>query len=112
MGDDNGDGGAGGADGSMMGEGGEDSAGGKEVDVDSWISWNGERHVCMKCGGSFNRKDHAKRHVINQHIPQPEASCHVCHKTFKNAYYRDTHRSQEHGITKRMMEMKRYSILN
>ena len=83
-----------------------------EVDVNSWISWNGERHVCMKCGGTFNRKDHAKRHVINQHIPQAEASCHVCHKTFKNAYYRDTHRSQEHGITKRMMEMKRYSISN
>jgi len=83
-----------------------------ELDVNSWISWNGERHVCMKCGGTFNRKDHAKRHVINQHIPQAEASCHVCHKTFKNAYYRDTHRSQEHGITKRMMEMKRYSLSN
>ena len=70
-----------------------------------WIVNDGAgKFVCMKCGAKFNYKHHTQRHFKNKHVQQQPASCHVCHKEFRNEEYRDLHRSQVHGITKKMMK--------
>jgi len=101
-GDDNGDGGAGGADGSMMGEGGEDSAGGKDG-ISKISTAYGDKYACLSCGHAFSLKGDALKHFRNIHIPQPQATCHVCHKVYKNAFYRNKHLTRAHGITQTMM---------
>ena len=61
-------------------------------------------HVCMTCGYKSPYISHVKTHYYVKHTPQVRASCHICQKVFKNAFYRDTHRRQVHGITKEMMK--------
>ena len=58
----------------------------------------------MTCGYRTGKKDHAVRHFKVKHAPQIRSSCHVCHKVFRNAYYRDIHRRQAHRITNEMMQ--------
>ena len=60
--------------------------------------------ICMRCGYKTTIKYHARRHYQTKHLPQKPATCHICQKEFKNPIYRDHHRSQTHGITKRMMK--------
>jgi len=103
-GDDNGEGGGGaGADGSMM-EGGEDGAGGKEQDEADGITRINGSFICMRCGYKTKYGTTARRHYRTQHLPQKPASCHICQKQFRNSVYRDHHRAQEHGITRKMMK--------
>ena len=61
-------------------------------------------HVCLTCGYQSNRKGNVVTHFRIKHLPQVKSSCHVCHKVFKNSYYRDTHRKTAHGITREMMQ--------
>ena len=68
------------------------------------ITFDGAKFVCLTCGSKFNHNCAAKRHFKIQHLPQPSATCHICHKDFKNAYSRDIHRAKYHGITKTMMK--------
>jgi len=107
-GDDNGEGGGAGADGSMM-EGGEDGAGGKEQPGTSsepqrYCVENNGQWVCMACGKKFTQSGSANRHYKNHHLQQDPAQCHVCKQLFKNTYLRDIHRSKYHGITAQMMQ--------
>jgi len=67
------------------------------------ITKAGNLHVCMTCGYKSNNKSHVITHFRIKHLPQVKSSCHICHKVFKNSYYRDTHRRQAHGITNEMM---------
>ena len=60
-------------------------------------------YVCLACGYRSTDSSNARCHFKLRHAPQQEASCHICHKTFKNAFYRDRHRAKTHGITKRML---------
>jgi len=99
-GDDNGEGGGAGADGSMM-EGGEDGAGGKDG---LGITKVGGVFVCMLCGYKSNDGSNARCHYKLKHMPQEQAVCHVCNKSFKNSFYRDRHRAKAHGITKKMLK--------
>ena len=65
-----------------------------------------EGYICMQCGRKFKIKyrSSAYRHYRNLHMPVKEAKCHVCDKTFKNAYKRNDHRTRRHGITQKMMK--------
>jgi len=127
-GDDNGEGGGAGADGSMM-EGGEDGAGGKvgedapgdddraeiegtPADLEGTpadgtpaeiAATTAGGFVCLVCGRKFNFKTSAVRHYRTQHIAQNRVQCHVCQRYFKNKVVRNTHRAHAHGITENMM---------
>ena len=68
------------------------------------ISERGGEFVCLRCGKKFGIGSNARRHYRLVHLPQSQASCHICHKVFKNSYQRDGHRSQVHGITKSMLK--------
>ena len=63
-----------------------------------------EGYICMQCGRKFKDRSSAYRHYKNLHTPVKEAKCHVCEKTFKNAYKRNEHRAKVHGITQMMMK--------
>ena len=67
------------------------------------ITKAGNLHVCMSCGYKSAHKGHVTTHFRLKHMPQDPSSCHICHKTFKNSFYRDNHRRQVHGITNQMM---------
>merc|ERR1712029_768242 len=84
------------------GEGGEDSAGGKEPEVG--ISKFDNMFVCLKCGYKSNRKTNAIVHYKVKHLPQQTATCHICGKEFRNFVGRDRHRKEVHGISKAMMK--------
>jgi len=103
-GDDNGEGGGAGADGSMM-EGGEDGAGGKGaiyrknlladplVNVEKYIEVgfdplaNEKIFTCKLCGKVNKGREaprNIKRHVNMVHSKRTNEVCPFCHRTFKN----------------------------
>ena len=56
-----------------------------------------DNFVCQACGKQFREKGHfPKRHFNFQHLPQSEAKCEICRKTFKNKQSCDTHRAKYH----------------
>ena len=61
-------------------------------------------HVCLKCGYKTNRSSSVLSHYRMKHMPQVPASCQVCHKVLKNAYYRNMHLRKVHGLTRDMLD--------
>jgi len=91
-----GEGGDNGADGSMM-EGGEEGAGGKDG---SGFVKAGNTFFCQGCNYSSNHKATMKRHIKLKHAPQERATCHMCHKEFRNEYYMKEHLARAPGCPK------------
>jgi len=86
-------------------EGGEESQGGKEEEMlEKGVVKADGTYYCLNCGRNFNCKSNARKHFKTQHLPQQEYKCQVCHKIFKNKYYRNQHRKEVHGITSIMMQ--------
>jgi len=71
---------------------------------------NNGTFICMTCGKNFNDGSNARKHYKTKHLPVTPAKCHVCHRMFKNAVSRNSHRAKEHGITERMMRLSRQNI--
>jgi len=100
-GDDNGEGGGAGADGSMM-EGGEDGAGGKGLNLEMILGMRGYRKVdeksytCIICGKEFNRPDSARQHYTHVHFPGAPSKCRFCPKTFKTKHSTRKHEFKLH----------------
>ena len=57
------------------------------------------RVLCKKCGKTYSTMTNARRHISDAHMPQQNARCQLCNRTFRNKRYRNDHYRSFHGIS-------------
>jgi len=98
-----GEGGDNGADGSMM-EGGEEGAGGKEIEPEGIFKTEEGIFVCLNCGYKAKSEWHCKRHFRIKHMELQESSCPICSKVLKNVYSKTEHMSRVHKMKEKIVD--------